>query len=620
MVEDPLAWCRAALQDAGSWADQSGVSHRDLTAAEEAALLAAEQAWADELLAGEPPVLGDTVAADRPGTCPTAPGGAGVWRDADIDALDDYDLVAAIAGAEATVAMAQAGQQQLMAALVARSVFTRAEAAVTTRANRRREDTPADREHRAAVEISAALTIAPRTATMRLDTALVLVHDFPDTLAMVSTGAITLAHARAVHEETRNLPTTALRKRVEGKALAALRARRHTVGQLRRKLAGWVIAADPAGAEDRHRRAKAARAFGITPGYDGMCQQSAELTAEAAQIVFAAVDGIAATLAQTHTDTTGPTGARPGVAQLRADALVLICRHVLHAGHTGCAAAHCGEGCTRITVRPGNAAPDSGPDTTAGGDGSAENNSPSDNRAAAGHAGSAPEDPPGRRRVRATRRHGHRPHIQVTVALSTLLGIDQLPAQLAGHGPITAETARRIATHGDWRRLITDPIDGRLLEYGRALRDPPQDLEDYLIARDVTDRFPTSLTPANRCDLDHRREWERGGTTGQTNMHALGNGLHVVRHDVGWRIESPREGHLIWTSPTGHRYYTHPEQIGPTALPETAVTLHDNPDGQHPHTRQDQTAHTDTDTDSDSDSDSDNDSQNPRPDYGPPPF
>jgi len=590
MVADPPGGCRSAAEEDGRWADHSGVSYRDLTAAEQASLYAAEEAWLDRLLAGEPPLLGDTVAADRPVTCPSAPGGAGLWRDADIDALDDYDLVAAIVGAEATVAMAQAGQQQLMAALVARSVFTRSEAAVTTRANRRREDTPADREHRAAVEISAALSIAPRTATSRLDTALVLVHEFPDTLAMVSTGAITLAHARAVHEETRNLPTAALRKRVEGQALAALRARPHTVGQLRRKLAGWVIAADPAGAEDRHQRAKAARAFGITPGFDGMCQATCELTAEAGQIVFAAVDGIAATLAQAHADTTDTTGARPGVAQLRADALVLICRHVLDAGHTGCAAPHCGDTCTRLTPTA-DCTSDSGPGT-------------------AGPAGPRPEDQPTRRRVRATRRHGHRPHIQVTVALSTLLGIDQLPAQLAGHGPITAETARRIATDGDWRRLITDPVDGRLLEYGRLLRDPPQDLEDYLIARDVTDRFPTSLTPANRCDLDHRLEWERGGCTGQTNMHALGHGLHVVRHDVGWRIHSPREGHLIWTSPTGHRYYTHPEQIGPIALPDDAVPLHDNRDGQHPFTRQTDTA----------DTDSDETSQHRRPHNEPPPF
>ena len=39
-------------------------------------------------------------------------------------------------------------------------------------------------------------------------------------------------------------------------------------------------------------------------------------------------------------------------------------------------------------------------------------------------------------------RHGRRPQVQVTVAASTLLGLDDLPGLLAGYGPITADTAR----------------------------------------------------------------------------------------------------------------------------------------------------------------------------------
>src|SRR6185503_12962815 len=51
-----------------------------------------------------------------------------------------------------------------------------------------------------------------------------------------------------------------------------------------------------------------------------------------------------------------------------------------------------------------------------------------------------------------------RPAIQVVVSADTLLGLDDQPAQLTGYGPITAQTARRLAADesGTWRRLLTD--------------------------------------------------------------------------------------------------------------------------------------------------------------------
>ena len=43
------------------------------------------------------------------------------------------------------------------------------------------------------------------------------------------------------------------------------------------------------------------------------------------------------------------------------------------------------------------------------------------------------------------REHGLRPSVQVTVALSTLLGLDEQPAELDGSGPIPASVARRLS-------------------------------------------------------------------------------------------------------------------------------------------------------------------------------
>ena len=105
---------------------------------------------------------------------------------------------------------------------------------------------------------------------------------------------------------------------------------------------------------------------------------------------------------------------------------------------------------------------------------------------------------------------GMRPAIQVTVALSTLIGDDEQPGELAGHGPIPASLARHLAADqtGTWRRLVTDPVTGQLLDYGQDTYRPPKDLAAYVIARDQTCTFPSVRheAPVDRVEVrDLRR-------------------------------------------------------------------------------------------------------------------
>jgi len=153
------------------------------------------------------------------------------------------------------------------------------------------------------------------------------------------------------------------------------------------------------------------------------------------------------------------------------------------------------------------------------------------------------------------REHGMRPSVQVTVALSTLLGLDEQPGDLDGHGPIPASVARRIAADqtGTWRRLVTDEM-GRLLDYGRNTYRPPKDLTEHVIARDRTCRFPNCNRKAGRCELDHRQPWEQGGATNEANLDALCSRHHHGKHQAGWRPKRLDDGSTEWTSPTGHRY------------------------------------------------------------------
>jgi hypothetical protein len=151
--------------------------------------------------------------------------------------------------------------------------------------------------------------------------------------------------------------------------------------------------------------------------------------------------------------------------------------------------------------------------------------------------------------------HGMRPSVQVTVALSTLLGLDEQPGELDGTGPIPASVARRIAADetGTWRRLVTDEL-GKLIDYGRRTYRPPKDLADYVIARDRTCRFPHCNRRAARCEVDHREAWECGGATCAFNLDVLCPRHHHGKHEAGWQPRRLPNGDLEWTSPSGHIY------------------------------------------------------------------
>ncbi|HZE51322.1 MAG TPA: HNH endonuclease signature motif containing protein, partial [Jatrophihabitantaceae bacterium] len=120
--------------------------------------------------------------------------------------------------------------------------------------------------------------------------------------------------------------------------------------------------------------------------------------------------------------------------------------------------------------------------------------------------------------------------------------------------------ARRIASDetGTWRRLLTDPATGQLLEYGRSTYRPPQNLTDHVIARDRTCIFPHCRRPARLCDLDHREDWCTGGETCEHNLHPLCERHHYAKHNAGWTVERTDDGAYHWTAPTRHHYTVHP--------------------------------------------------------------
>ncbi|NHT17847.1 DUF222 domain-containing protein [Cellulomonas sp. IC4_254] len=63
--------------------------------------------------------------------------------------------------------------------------------------------------------------------------------------------------------------------------------------------------------------------------------------------------------------------------------------------------------------------------------------------------------------------------VRLTISASTLLGLDDQPADLDGYGPIDAVRARALAAGGVWRRVVTDPVTGQVLDVGRTRYRPP---------------------------------------------------------------------------------------------------------------------------------------------------
>ena len=151
----------------------------------------------------------------------------------------------------------------------------------------------------------------------------------------------------------------------------------------------------------------------------------------------------------------------------------------------------------------------------------------------------------------------HRRPITISVAidLPTLMGLAENPGQLAGYGAIPASVARRLAADGNWQRFVSDPTTGNLLDFGREKYTPPQELVDYLLARDRICRFPGCRRAGQSSDIDHAHSWETGGETNPANLGLLCRRHHRMKTHGGWSLESNPDGSCLWKSPKGKTFF-----------------------------------------------------------------
>jgi hypothetical protein len=366
---------------------------------------------------------------------------------------------------------------------------------------------------------------------MRIDVARTLVNHLPNTCSALATGELSAAHATVIAKETAAAIRDGLSEfaifSIEQKAIA--HAEFHTPSQVAQQVRSAIAKFAPATFEEVVEKARDCRRVSCYNDIDGMSTVVAILPAADAQTVMKAIEafivrGSLEWEALNESETSASNSMNSGnSAAPSADSLISESR-----------------------IASSNKSDSR----------SADMKRADALTAIAGFALAASSEDVALHRRPIT--------VNVTIDLPTLLGLSENPGQLAGYGAIPASVARALASDGKWKRFITDPQTGALLDYGRETYQPPQALIDFLIARDRTCRFPGCRRSAALSDLDHAQSWEEGGTTSLDNLGALCRRHHLLKTHGGWGIESRADGSCTWTSPLGKIYQTPARSIAET--------------------------------------------------------
>lgn len=147
----------------------------------------------------------------------------------------------------------------------------------------------------------------------------------------------------------------------------------------------------------------------------------------------------------------------------------------------------------------------------------------------------------------------------IVIAFDTLLGRDDQPCELTGHGHLGAAHARAVITApgSTWQTLLADPVTGRALTLTPSYRPTPEMVE-HVRAVDGTCRGPGCTVPARHCDLDHDTPWPYGPTH-PDNLTAQHRQHHRIKTTGWWSTTRHEHALITWHTAAGRTYTTHPK-------------------------------------------------------------
>ncbi|WP_235455706.1 HNH endonuclease signature motif containing protein [Williamsia sp. Leaf354] len=147
-----------------------------------------------------------------------------------------------------------------------------------------------------------------------------------------------------------------------------------------------------------------------------------------------------------------------------------------------------------------------------------------------------------------------RPTFHIVANLSTLVGLDDQPGFLDGHGIVDADTMRSLLADAQREFLRPTPPAADATGYV-----PSRKLQALIRAGELCCTFPGCSAPAWSTDIDHtdpfdHRHPSRGGSTVRANLKPLCRFHHRIKTFTAWRDHQDEMGTVLFESPTGHMF------------------------------------------------------------------
>ena len=146
------------------------------------------------------------------------------------------------------------------------------------------------------------------------------------------------------------------------------------------------------------------------------------------------------------------------------------------------------------------------------------------------------------------------------IDLDVVLGARDGPAILEGYGPIPASMARELAADATWRRVLLEPVEGWLLDYGRTRYQPSAKLRDHLLGVGQDCRAPV-LQRQTQGDRPRHRLGQPRRLRPRANMNGMCKHTHFLKTADNFTITNNPDQSTTWTTPAGNSYTKPPDDL-----------------------------------------------------------